>query len=164
MLTTSKRTLATTGQTNRAGFTLTELLIVISMISIMLSIAGPKITQTFVEANVRSASVDVNAHVAIARQAAIRRARGAVFKMSDDRTKAWVDVDRPGTTPEILGDTLRIYDKYSVTTTATIDTIRYDARGFASLDAEQTFAVTKGSVTKSVCVTAAGFILNGCAL
>jgi prepilin-type N-terminal cleavage/methylation domain-containing protein len=161
MFTTSRRPIDLTA---RAGFTLAELMIVISMMSIVLAIAGPKITATMTQANVRSANVEMERRIAMARQAAIRRGRVATFNMNADRTKAWVNVTKNDGTTTLLADTLFLNIKYGVTASATVDQISYDGRGFASLAADQTFQVTKGSVTKSVCVTAAGFILNGCTL
>lgn len=152
------------GRVARAGFTLVELMIVISMMSIVLAIAGPKITRTMTQANVRSANLEMSRRIAMARQAAIRRGRAATFMMNATHTKAWVNVTRNDGTTTLLADTLFLDVKYGVTATATVDQIAYDPRGFASLAADQTFSVTKGSVTKSVCVTAAGFILNGCTL
>lgn len=148
----------------RGGFTLPELLIVIAMMSIMLSIAGPKINRTMIQASVRSAAVEITARITIARQAAIRRGTGAAFNMDAARTKVWVNVDQKNGTPLLLGDTLFLQQKYGVTGSGTIDAIQYDARGFANLPSDQSFGVAKGSVSKSVCVTAAGFILSGCTL
>ena len=164
MLTSSNRTRVASGRASRAGFTLAELMIVISMISIMLAVAGPKITATMTQAEVRSASVEVTKRIVIARQAAIRRGRTSTFNMNNTHTKAWVNVTRNNGTTEILGDTLFLGLKYGVAASATVNQIAYDARGFASLPADQTFAVTKGSVSKSICVTAAGFVINGCTL
>jgi prepilin-type N-terminal cleavage/methylation domain-containing protein len=158
---TSKRTSALKA---RAGFTLAELMIVVAMTAIVLAIAGPKITTTMTEANVRSANLEMSRRIAMARQAAIRRGRAATFNMNAGHTKAWVNVTKNDGTTTLLADTLFLGVKYGVTATATIDQIAYDGRGFASLATDQTFAVTKGSVTRSVCVTAAGFIVNGCTL
>ena len=154
----------TSGLTARAGFTLAELMIVISTMAIVMAIAAPKITASMTQANVRSANVEMSRRIAMARQAAIRRGRATTFNMNAAHTKAWVNVTKNDGTTTLLADTLFLAVKYGVTATATVDQIAYDGRGFASLAADQTFAVTKGSVTKSVCVTAAGFILNGCTL
>ena len=143
----------------RRGFSLAELLVVISLMSIRLAIAGPRLGQTMLQANVRSASVELTARLALARQVAIRRGTGAVLKVSGN--KAWVDVDQNGA-PVILRDTLFLADKYGVALTYSgADTVRYDARGYATLTADQTFSVSKSSITKTVCVTAAGLLLSG---
>jgi prepilin-type N-terminal cleavage/methylation domain-containing protein len=164
MLTSSNRTHAASLRAARAGFTLAELMIVISMMSIVLAIAGPKITATMTQANVRSASVEMSRRVAMARQAAIRRGRAATFNMNEARTKAWVNVTKNDGTTVLLADTLFLDKKYGVSASATVNQIAYDGRGFASLASDQTLTVSKGSVSKAVCVTAAGFIINGCTL
>lgn len=147
----------------RAGFTLTELLIVVAMMGTVLAIIGPRITRTMLAAHVRSASVDLTARLALARQTAIKRNTGAVFHVASG--KAWVSADVSGGTL-LIGDTLSLDDRYGVSVTASIDTVRYNARGFAALGSSQTFDVAKsGASTQTVCVTAAGLILSqGCTL
>src|SRR5215212_5873727 len=130
MSNTSNRT---SGLGARAGFTLTELMIVVSMMSIVLAIAGPKITATMTQANVRAANVEMSRRIATARQAAIRRGRAATFNMNAAHTKAWVNVTKNDGTTVILADTLFLDEKYGVTASATVDQIAYDGRGFASL-------------------------------
>jgi type IV fimbrial biogenesis protein FimT len=143
----------------RRGFTLAEMMIVISVMSLMLAIAGPKLNRTMLQANVRSASVELQARLALARQVAIRRGSGAVLHVSAN--KAWVDVDQNGG-PVILRDTLFLADKYGVALSYSgADSVRYDARGYATLTADQTFSVSKSSISQTVCVTAAGLLLSG---
>src|SRR5436305_13705447 len=90
--------------TARPGFTLAELMIVISMISIVLAIAGSKITATMTQANVRSASIEISKRIAMARQAAIRRGRVATFYINTDKSKAWVNVTKSDGTTTLLAD------------------------------------------------------------
>src|SRR5689334_18314250 len=87
------------GAVRRAGFTLMEMLLVISVSSLMLAIAGPRMIRTMARENVRAASVQVTERLAIARQTAIRRNRGATFHIQSN--KAWVSADYNGSTVAI---------------------------------------------------------------
>jgi prepilin-type N-terminal cleavage/methylation domain-containing protein len=146
----------------RAGFTLMEMLLVISVSSLMLAIAGPRMVRTMARENVRAASVQLTERLVIARQTAIRRNGGAVLHVASG--KVWVAADNGTATPLPVGDTLYL-SRFGVTATASIDTVRFDARGFSNLGASQTFVVTKDSQSQTVCVTAAGLMLGeGCTL
>jgi prepilin-type N-terminal cleavage/methylation domain-containing protein len=147
---------------DRRGFTLTELLIVVSMMSLILAIAMPRVKSATNVASVNSASNELATRVSMARQAAIRRGAPAVFRMSGN--KAWITVEQNGT-PVLFRDTLRLGDKYKVVATATVDSVRYDARGFASLGSNQRLKVVRGGQSSEVCVTAGGVVLgHGCTL
>ena len=147
---------------DRRGFSLTELLIVVSMMSLVLAIAMPRVKSATNVASVNSASAELGTRVAMARQAAIRRGAPAVFRVSGN--KAWVTVESNGTAV-LFRDTLNLGDKYKVVASATVDSVRYDARGFASLGGAQKFKVVRGGRSSEVCVTAAGVVLShGCTL
>ena len=148
--------------TDRRGFSLTELLIVVSMMSLVLAIAMPRVKAATNIASVNAASAELGTRLALARQTAIRRGAPAVLHVSGD--KAWVTVEQNGTAV-LLRDTLNLSDKYKVVASATVDSVRYDARGFAQLGAAQKFHAVRGGKTSTVCVTAAGVLLpHGCTL
>lgn len=148
--------------TDRRGFSLTELLIVVSMMSLVLAIAMPRVKAATNIASVNAASAELGTRLALARQTAIRRGAPAVLHVNGQ--KAWVTVEQNGTVL-LLRDTLNLSDKYKVVASATVDSVRYDARGFAQLGAAQKFQAARGGKTSTVCVTAAGVLLpHGCTL
>lgn len=147
---------------DRRGFSLMELLIVVSMMSLIFAMAMPRVKAATNVASVNAASNELGTRLAMARQAAIRRGAPAVFRVSGN--KAWVTVDQNGT-PVVFRDTLFLSTRYNVVASATVDSVRYDARGFALLGASQQFNVERGGVTSTVCVTAGGVVLpHGCTL
>ena len=146
----------------RQGLTLVELLLVIVVMGVILMVTAPKLSGITTNVNVRGASPELTRRLAIARQTAIRRGSVAVLHVAGD--KAWLMVDNKGT-QSVVGDTLRFADKYRVTVTATLDSVRYNARGFANLGSTQTFTIVKDDVTEKVCVTGSGMMLGrGCRL
>lgn len=148
--------------TDRQGFTLNELLIVVSMMSLIFAMAMPKVKSATNVASVNAASAELGARLALARQTAIRRGAPAVLHVSGDR--AWVTVESNGAVA-LLGDTLDMANRYKVAASATVDSVRYDARGFALLGGVQKFDMARGGKTSTVCVTAGGVLLpHGCTL
>jgi Tfp pilus assembly protein FimT len=146
----------------RAAFTLIELLTIIVFMGLILTITAPRLARTSRDIKVRSAAVDLSARLTLARQAAISRGGESVLHYASD--KVWVTVDSSGT-QRLLRDTLFLAQRYGVTVSASMDTIRYNTRGFARLGSSQTFAVTKAGTTHTVCVTAGGLVLSrGCTL
>ena len=143
--------------------TLIELLVVIVMTSLILMMVAPRLKGATTSANVRSASEDIATRITIARQAAIRRGRDAVFHSAG--TKVWTMIVNSNGSMTALGDTVFLTSKYGVSMTTSVDSIRYNARGFANLGSSKTFEISKSGVTQTVCVTAAGLVLqHGCTL
>jgi Tfp pilus assembly protein FimT len=146
----------------RAAFTLIELLTIIVFMGLILVITAPRLSRTSRDIKVRSAAVDLSARLALARQAAISHGGESVLHYAGE--KVWVTVDSSGT-QLLLRDTLFLAQRYGVTVAASMDTIRYNTRGFARLGSSQTFALTKAGTTQTVCVTAGGLVLSrGCTL
>jgi len=143
--------------------TLIELLVVIVMTALILMMVAPRLRAVTTSADVRAASADVSNRLTIARQSAIRRGRDAVFHYAG--TKAWIMIVDQGGSMSAVGDTVFLTSKYGVSMTTSVDSIRYNARGFANLGSSKTFEISKSGVTQTVCVTAAGLVLqHGCTL
>jgi Tfp pilus assembly protein FimT len=144
--------------------TLIELLIVIVVTTLILAMVAPKLSAVTTSTSVQSAAYDLSNRIALARQLAIRR--GSMTAFHYDANKVWVTADQNGT-QTLVGDTLFLDKKYSVSVTASLDTvsIQYSTRGFASLGSSATYQVTRNNVSQTVCVTAAGLVLaHGCTL
>lgn len=161
MMTDSMRT-RINARALRRGLTLVELLLVIVIMGVVMMITAPKLRGIGTSTNLRSASQELTTRLAMTRQAAIRRGAVAVLHLQND--KVWLMIEKNGS-QTVSGDTLRLVKKYGVYLTASIDTVRYNARGVASMGSTQTFTVTKDGATQKVCVTGAGMMLGrGCSL
>ena len=149
-------------RTLRRGLTLVELLLVIVVMGVVMMITAPKLRGISTNTSLRGASQELTMRLALARQTAIRRGAATILHLEND--KAWLMVEKNGT-ETIAGDTLRFVNKYGVYLTASTNTVRYNARGVASMGSTQTFTVTKDGATQKVCVTGAGMMLGrGCTL
>jgi Tfp pilus assembly protein FimT len=138
------------------------MLTIVVMVGMLLLIAAPRLSRASRAVSVQSAAVDITSRLSMARQTAISRGSESILRRSGN--KLWVDVDQNGTFT-LLRDTLFLEQRYGVSVTATMDTIRYNTRGFARLGASQRFQVTRNGDTHTVCVTSSGLVLpRGCTL
>lgn len=155
-----------------AGYTLAELLIVLSLAGIMALIAGPRVVAYRNTSAVRAARLEIVAVTEAARAAAMQRGRSARMMISKKVLTASVDTSAVNATTSVVSMvtlTLQRLDSaygVAVTTAAPGDTlITYDSRGFANPRRAQwaKLYVARDGVRDSVCVTEMGMILpRGC--
>jgi prepilin-type N-terminal cleavage/methylation domain-containing protein len=145
---------------SRLGYTLAEVLIVISIIGIVTAISAPKFAKTKNQAQLTGAMTRFTRGVMAARQAAIQRGKTAYFKTSNN--KFWVIVDTLGTLADsvVITAPYNLSTEYGVAVTAPTGTtvIQYDPRGVSTQPTKQIFAF-KHSVSNtmdSLCVSRLG--------
>lgn len=139
-----------------------ELMIAVVLMGIIMAVGMPKIGAMRDKASVRSAAQQIGAYVATARAAAIRRGMRANFKTRADTM--WIEIQQPGA-PEVVAPRIPLAATFNVSMTTTIDSIVFDARGFAiNLAATQKYVVTRSAAKDSVCVTRLGMVSPKCAL
>lgn len=145
--------------TKKAGYSLAEVLIAISIIAILTAISVPRFAKAKNQAQLTGAMTRFTRAVMAARQSAIQRGKNAYFKQSGN--KFWVLVDTTGT----LSDSVVItppYDlavEYGVSVTSPSNvSIRYDPRGVATQTTKQVFAFkhTVSGTVDSLCVSRLG--------
>jgi Tfp pilus assembly protein FimT len=138
-----------------------EILAVSAIVGIISAISYPKISSMRESMAVHSARDQVAQYFAVARSAAIHRARNANVVVDGNRMSV-TTVDAAGTTVMVAREA-KLDSLYGVTLTATTNTITFDPRGMASgLGGMQKFVVTRSSVKDSVCVTRLGALLRNC--
>lgn len=134
-----------------------ELVVVVALMGILMAILGPRIGATRDRGAVRSAKQKVSAYLATTRAAAIRRGRPATFHATNGHV--WVSVGGTDT----VAAPVSLSDEYSVTFEATTDSVRFDARGFATnVPGTQVFRLTRSGYSDSVCVSRGGLIGARC--
>ncbi len=145
----------------RTGITLVEVLLVIGITGILLAFALPPAAAAVRAADVRSARQKIAASIVRARSAAIQHGRRAEFIRAGNIISVTVQA---GNVQERVGAPINLNDTHGVNLVASRDTIAFDPRGFAiGLGSLQTFVVTKGVLSDSVCVTRMGQVtLRGC--
>ena len=145
---------------SRLGYSLAEVLIVISIIGIVTATAVPRLAKAKNQAQLTGAVTRFTRAVMTARQAAIQRGKTAYFRHSNN--KFWVIVDTTGS----LSDSVIItapYDlnaEYGVTVTAPsgVTSIQYDPRGVSTQTTKQIFAFKHAvsATVDSLCISRLG--------
>lgn len=145
---------------SRLGYSLAEVLIVISIIGIVTATAVPRLAKAKNQAQLTGAVTRFTRAVMTARQAAIQRGKTSYFRHSNN--KFWVIVDTTGS----LSDSVIItaaYDlnaEYGVTVTAPagVTSIQYDPRGVSTQTTKQIFAFKHAvsATVDSLCISRLG--------
>jgi len=159
------------------GFTLVELLIALSIGSILLTIGVPSFKNYILDNRLVTQANRISNDINIARSAAIKYQRQGQICISSDSTTAaptctggtdwsvgwmvWVDKDRDGI-PDAPGEIILVAEALSGTTTLTsaaLGAISYDSRGFATSTDTLTLCDDRtGEVGRSIDIRGAGRI------
>lgn len=149
---------------NSSGFTLVELLLVITIMGLMGSFAYPRLKATTTSLSVRNARQKVATMLVTARAASVQNGSEARFIRSGNVVR--VTVDSSGTFVTLISRDLNQDDGVTVSTggAAPRDTIRFDPRGMGiGLTGAATFKFTNSTVTDSICVSKLGKVARtGC--
>ena len=147
------------GVRSEAGFTLVELLTVTMLVVIILAALFPKVHGAYSAETVREAQYLTVAYLTTARAVSLQKGLTTVFHSADQRL--WVTTDSSGVQVSYR-PVVRLDSAYAVTMTASGDSIVFNGRGIAvGLPGSQTITVSKAGVTKSICISALGAILQG---
>ena len=151
----------------RSGFTLLEVIVVLSIVSVVASIGFPTIGATFERLAVRrSADQFVSAHQK-ARTAALRYGRTSELHMADG-IRFWVQVDTTLNGDGVYDTLGAVVDVSSeqVTFVSTASVLCFDLRGLVGnggscpTDGASTLVFQRGSTVDSLATTAAGLLLR----
>lgn len=144
-------------KTQKRGFTLIEILMVIVIMGILSTMALPRLARRGVTLTVRSAKQEVASYLAQARATAIATGRSAWFIRSGNT----VGVSSTSTTAGYVKST-DLMTEHGVTVSAASDptTIEFDARGMipGGVGGALPIVLSKQSARDSVCVIGLGRI------
>ncbi|HJQ20479.1 MAG TPA: GspH/FimT family protein [Gemmatimonadaceae bacterium] len=143
----------------KGGYSLIEILTVMSIIGILVTFALPRLGHLRDQSKLQSARTRFTRAVMAARQAAIQRGKRAYFRSSG--SKIWVIVDTTGTNADsvLISRQFDLSSNYGVTVTPTsLVTIEYDPRGVSTQASQQAFAFvhTGSGILDSLCVSKLG--------
>lgn len=171
-----RRLLATRARRTRRGFTLPEILIVVTMMGAMLGYGMPKMNQMRNRNRLRAARDELAAMISTARAAAIQKGRASRFNIVADSAFVTVDTTSVASQPKLVVVANRqMQREYGVKlshakagttswTTASMN-IPFDSRGFANTpDPEgEVILITGFQMRDSICVTHFGMVTKrGC--
>lgn len=139
------------------GYTLAEILIVITIIGIMAAISLPRLGSLRDKSELTGAMTRFTRGVMAARQAAIQRGKRSAFRHKDN--KIWVIVDTTATDSVVVVSPTSLYDLYNVQITSPtgLASIGYDPRGMSTQANKQVFKFKHRSNREdSLCVSKLG--------
>jgi Tfp pilus assembly protein FimT len=146
-----------------AGFTLVEVVIIVTIVAGLALLAAPKFTTIQDRSSLRSARQRIDAMVATARAAAIQKGRPARVAIRGNTAAVVATVNDAGATTNV-GAPVPLDSLYGVVVAlaGSADTaVIFDPRGFASprLAGTLVYRFTKGGRTDSTCVSRVGQLL-----
>jgi prepilin-type N-terminal cleavage/methylation domain-containing protein len=117
----------------RRGYTIFELLLVVTIIGALAAMAIPKMKEPMVREQVRSARRTMVTHLAMARGAAASRGcRGVVHVVSGANARAWVTTCRvAGAGMDTVGAVHQLSNRYNVSVQSSIDSVQFSPNGIA---------------------------------
>jgi prepilin-type N-terminal cleavage/methylation domain-containing protein len=123
---------------SKRGFTFIEIMIVMVIIGVIASFGIPRIRDSILKVNIRSARVGFSLLAVKARQAAVARGcRGVMHITSGTNGTVWVTVCKltatgnVGAAVDTLGSVEQLASRYGVSIASTVDSIQYDPRGIS---------------------------------
>lgn len=140
-----------------AGFTLAEILIVISIMGIITAITLPRLRTLRDKSEMSSALSRFTRGVMAARQAAIQRGKRSFFRHKNN--SIWVIVDTTATDSVIVVSPTSLLSLYGVEVTAPsgLTSIGYDPRGMSTQSTKQIFRFKhRSNLVDSLCVSKLG--------
>lgn len=152
---------------NRSGFTILELVVVMTIAGIIIAITGRGIASAYAGNNRSSATRVVGATLFQARALAIQRSMRSTLVRSGSTILIFGD---SATTRVQLGMTVDVNQRYGVTLTSNVspsvtrDSVFFDPRGLLTgSTTNYKVIVTKGTKADTVCVSGLGITLDrGC--
>jgi prepilin-type N-terminal cleavage/methylation domain-containing protein len=143
--------------TNRRGFNLIEMIVVMIVIGLVIGISAPRIKDGMEKINVREAKVSMANYVARTRGSAVARGCSATLNIVTGTSgKVWITSCKPGdmgrtVSVDTVGSVDLIAARYGVNLSSTTNTFTFDRRGIlANFGAFQTIKVTGISYTSVV--------------
>lgn len=150
-----------THASRRSGFSLIELLIVITMVGILTAIVTPTIRRAVIRNNVISARNAMANLYTTARLTGVQTTRRVVLK----RTGNVVHVAAfprltplGGSTRDTVGTPVDLNEEYGVTLTASVDSILLDPKGFGG--SSLTWVVSRDGFADSIRVNNLGVVIR----
>jgi prepilin-type N-terminal cleavage/methylation domain-containing protein len=139
------------------GFSLIEVLVVLTLVAAMMAIAVPYFKNTTAKAGARTAADAIVALHARARAGAILRGRTANLVLASGTNKAVVVAAKvTGSGVDTLGKVVDLAAQYGVTVTSSSDSIGFSPRGLGTNVSTVTIVITKSGFSDTLKVSRGG--------
>ena len=154
---------------SRRGYTLTEMLIVVSVVGLLTLFSLPKFRGLVERNKLTAAREELAAAIATARAAAVQKGRTATLFLSGNQMWVTVVTNNAGSTTTIV-PVKSFGTLYNVSVSPkdpALTSVTFDMRGFATPRLSQTgvFRMVRGTKKDSLCITTAGQLMpRGCSL
>ncbi len=150
---------------SRGGFTLIEMLIVVSLTALLAMMTAPRFTTLMQRSSLRSSRQTIESMIATARAGAIQKGRNATFWVNGQQMGVRAVIDDAGTTTNLIAPIRldSIHKGMKLTLGGSADTaIVFSSRGYASprLGGTVIYRLTMGSKSDSTCISTIGHILG----
>lgn len=146
----------------KRGFTIIEMLIVFVIVGIVVGFGLPRLRDSVLKSNVRSAKSGMATLVAKARAAAVSRGCTATMTLTSgtNGTVAISVCAVSGGGTQILGGVDSLAARYKVTMTPSAGTLQFDPRGLSVGYSGMTVGFTSGTVSDSVIINPLGKVVR----
>ena len=148
------RTHTTRHLASSSGFTLLEMMIAISVAGLLLALTMPRLRETLVARDVKSARAMVANMYARARVNALQTRKATTVHFST--TESWVTTPLAGTAVDTVGAVVNLYNAYGVDVAASVPSIRVLPTGLANMAATATVKVSRNGKSDSVMISGYG--------
>ena len=146
-------------KSHRLGFTAIELIIVVTIVGVLATVAIPRTRDTYARSQMRSAKQELAVTLVRARATAVQNGRPARFVRQGNVVKVVLE---SGGQLVPVGVDNDLYKEFGVAVATSPNEIRFDPRGFAfgitTPAGYQSVRVSRGALSDSVCVTRFGRI------
>jgi len=156
--TTAHPTDACAMRRRQRGYTIFELLLVVTIIGALVALAIPKMKEPMVREQVRSARRTMVTHLAMARGAAgSRGCRSVVHVVSGANARAWVTTCRvAGAGVDTVGAVDQLSDRYHVSVQSSVDSVQFSPNGIAIGAGWSTLAFDRAGFSYTLTVSPLG--------
>ena len=143
------------------GFSAIEILIVMTIVGIMMTVALPMIRNATVKSNIGGAMSAIAGLHAVARNAAVQRGRTAVLYLDATNAKVVVILKRPGSTAvDTVGTPENLATRFAVRLATNRDSVIFTPRGIGTAASSTVVIVSRSDYADTLTISSAGRLLR----
>lgn len=130
------------------GFTITELLIVVTVVGILASLAAPSFSELIKNQRIKSMASDLNASLTLARSEAVKRNREVTLSPVGSWQGGWQIAD-----PDFADNYIEVHDAFAGLTATGPASVTYRSSGRVKANTAPAFNISAAGTTAQRCVS-----------